>query len=120
MPVDPVSRANNRQLRYRIVRDLYSLTEGLTSRDASTSAKARKEMRDHLTAIAPALSQKPYFMSDEYSLVDCCLAPLIWRLEFYGIRLPQAADGIIAYGERLFARAAFKSSLSEVEGEMRI
>lgn len=120
MPVDPVSRANNRQLRYRVMRDLYSLVDDLYNDNDIAAANARKDLRDHLTAIAPAFAQKPFFMSDEYSLVDCCMAPLLWRLEHYGIKLPASAKEINAYAERLFSREAFKTSLSEKEREMRL
>jgi len=120
MPVDPVSRANNRQLRYRVMRDLYSLVDDLYNDNDIAAANARKDLRDHLTAIAPAFSQKPFFMSDEYSLVDCCMAPLLWRLDHYGIKLPTSAKEINAYAERLFSRGAFKTSLSEKEREMRL
>ncbi|MEE8514939.1 MAG: glutathione S-transferase N-terminal domain-containing protein, partial [Gammaproteobacteria bacterium] len=75
MPVDPVSRANNRQLRYRVMRDLYGLVPDLAGANEIAAANARKTLRDNLTAIAPTFSQKQYFMSDEYSLVDCCMAP---------------------------------------------
>ena len=120
MPVDPVSRANNRQLRYRVLRDLYSLVNDLSSDNEIAAANARKELRDNLTAIAPAFLQKPYFMSDEYSLVDCCLAPLLWRLDNYGIKLPVSAKTISEYADRLFERDAFKTSLSERESEMHL
>lgn len=120
MPVDPVSRANNRQLRYRVMRDLYSLVDDLGSENDIAAANARKDLRDNLTAIAPAFTQKPYFMSDEYSLVDCCLAPLLWRMEFYGIKMPASAKIINEYADRLFNREAFKASLSEREREMRL
>jgi RNA polymerase-associated protein len=120
MPVDPVSRANNRQLRYRVMRDLYSLVDDLYNENEIAAANARKDLRDHLTAIAPAFMQKPFFMSDEYSLVDCCMAPLLWRLDHYGIKLPASAKEINTYAERLFSREAFKASLSEKEREMRL
>ena len=120
MPVDPVSRANNRQLRYRVMRDLYSLIDDLYSDNEIAAANARKDLKDHLTAIAPAFAQKPYFMSDEYSLVDCCMAPLLWRLDHYGIKLPSSAKDLTAYADRLFSREAFKASLSEKEREMRL
>ena len=120
MPVDPVSRANNRQLRYRIMRDLYSLVDDLGGENEIAAANARKELRDNLTAIAPAFSHKPYFMSDEYSLVDCCMAPLLWRLDYYGIKLPASAKVINEYAKSLFERETFKSSLSQHEREMRL
>ena len=120
MPVDPVSRANNRQLRYRIMRDLYSLVDNLGGENEIAAANARKELRDNLTAIAPAFSHKPYFMSEEYSLVDCCMAPLLWRLEYYGVKLPASAKVINEYAKRLFERETFKASLSQHEREMRL
>ena len=118
MPVDPMSRAVNRQLRYRIMRDLYKLAEELDSENEIAAAGARRNLRNSLLAIDPAFSQMPYFMSEEYTLVDCCMAPLLWRLEAYGIRLPASARALRRYAESLFERDAFQSSMSEPEREM--
>lgn len=119
LPVDPVTRAGNRQLRFRVLKDLYSLIDDIESSDSAKSSNAQKNMKDNLTAIAPAFMQKPYFMSDEYTLVDCCMAPLLWRLPKYGIKLPASASSVEQYADRLFERDAFQSSLSEAEKEMR-
>ena len=120
MPVDPVSRASNRQLRYRVINDLYSLLDDIEGEDENAAANARKSVRDHLTAIAPAFAQKAYFMSDEYTLIDCLLAPLLWRIDHYGVKLPASAKILSQYAESLFEREAFKISLSETEMELRI
>ncbi len=119
LPVDPVNRASNRQLRYRVMRDLYSLINDIEGDNDIAAANARKTLRDNLTAIAPAFAQKPFFMSDEYTLVDCCMAPLLWRLPLYGVKLPGSAKPLLAYADRLFEKPAFKSSLSGAEKEMR-
>ncbi len=119
LPVDPVIRAGNRQLRFRVLKDLYSLIEDIESLDSAKVGNAQKTMKDNLTAIAPAFVQKPYFMSDEYTLVDCCMAPLLWRLPEYGVKLPAAARPLTEYADRLFERDAFQTSLSEAEKEMR-
>ena len=119
LPVDPVTRAGNRQLRFRVLKDLYSLLEDIESSDSSKSSSAQKNMKDNLTAIAPAFGHKPYFMSDEYTLVDCSMAPLLWRLPEYGVKLPASARPVEQYADRLFERDAFKSSLSEAEKEIR-
>ncbi len=119
MPVDPVSRANNRQIRYRITRDLYSLVPDLGGSNEVGAASARKIMRDNLTAIAPAFQQKPYFLSEDFSLVDCCLTPLLWRVDYYGVKLPSQAKPLLQYCERMFAREAFQASLSPGERDMR-
>lgn len=119
MPVDPVFRANNRQLRYRIVRDLFSLTRDLDGDNDIAAANARKSLRDNLVALAPIFSQYPYFMSEEFSLVDLCMAPLLWRLPHYGIKLTSQAKPLMKYSERLFERSAFERSLSPSEQAMR-
>ena len=75
-------------------------------------------MRDHLSAIAPVFSQTPFFMSEDYSLVDCYLAPVLWRLPYYNIKLPNQAKALSHYADRLFEREAFEASLSEAEREM--
>lgn len=120
MPVDPASRANNRQLRYRVTRDLLSLADAFRRGAAQEeTTRAAKVLRDNLHAIAPILGRQKYFMSDDYSLVDCCLAPLLWRLPAYGIELVADAKPLLRYAETLFARGAFKASLSASERSMR-
>ncbi len=119
LPVDPVTRAGNRQLRFRVLKDLYSLIDDLESSDSSKVSNAQKTMKDNLTAIVPAFVHKPFFMSDEYTLVDCCMAPLLWRLPEYGVKLPASARPLEQYADRLFEREAFQSSLSEAEMEIR-
>ena len=119
MPVDPVARANNRQLRYRVMRDLYALLEELDRGADSQIGAARKSIRDHLTAIAPAFGQNTFFLSEEYSLVDCCMGPLLWRLDHYGVKLPASAKVLQRYSQRLFERPAFRASMSEPEKELR-
>ena len=117
MPVDPVNRASKRQLRYRVMTDLYSVLDELDGDNEIAMANAKKILRDNLTAIAPAFAQTPYFMSEDYTLVDCCLAPLMWRLTQYGIKLPISGKPLQQYADRLFERKAFSTSLSAVEKE---
>jgi RNA polymerase-associated protein len=118
MPVDPVSRARTRLALYRIEKDWYELVPALESRGEKTSSKARKLLRDSLTAGAEVFGAKPYFLSDEFSLVDATIAPILWRLKRYRIDLPRQAKPIQQYAERMFEREAFQASLSEVEREM--
>ena len=119
MPVDPVSRANNRQVRNRIMRDLYSLITPIQGRNETAANNARKALRDNLTAIAPAFLQNTYFMSEEMSLIDCCIAPLLWRLPHYGVKLPAQAKALNQYAERMFARRSFTTGMSPQERDLR-
>lgn len=119
MPVDPASRASNRQLRYRISRDLYGAFEDIRRDDAAAAANARRVIRDNLMAIVPIFARHAYFLSEEFSLVDCWVAPLLWRLERYGIKLSPQAKPLMRYADMLFAREAFKACLSPFEKTLR-
>lgn len=119
MPVDPVSKARTRLFLYRIDHDWYSMLNDMAGGDERAAGKARNALRDSLTVVAPTFKQKPFFMSDEISLVDCSLVPLLWRLPSYGIELPVQAKPLMQYAERMFAREAFRASLSPAEREIR-
>ena len=82
--------------------------------------KARKELRESLLSIAPIFAEKAYFMSSEFSLVDCCFAPILWRLPEMDIKLPErSTKAMQKYMKVLFERDAFTASLSEIEMDMR-
>ncbi len=119
MPVDPVSRATNRLMLHRIEQDLYTHFNIAWGSNDKAATKAKKEIRDNLMMVSPIFEQKPYFLSDEFSLVDCALAPLLWRLPAMNITLPKQAAPLLAYADRLFALESFQTSLSMLEREMR-
>ena len=119
LPVDPVARARTRLFLYRVEKDWYSLLDGLESEDEAQAAESRKSLRDGLLAISPIFQQKPFFMSDEFNLVDCTMAPILWRLKHYQIELSSLADELNQYASRLFERDAFTKSLTDVERELR-
>ncbi len=119
MPVDPVSRARSRLALYRINKDWYSLIGDLESAVEKTAAKARKTLRDSLAASVEVFGAKPFFLSDEFSLVDASIAPILWRLEHYRIELPAQAKPVLDYAARMFERDSFQASLTEAEKEMR-
>lgn len=118
LPVYPVTRAQSRLWMYRIERDWSSLVDRITSNKNKESVnKARKELLHSLLTIAPIFSEKPYFMSDDFTLVDCCMAPILWRLESFGISIPKSRQNkpLLDYMARLFERESFQKSLSEQE-----
>jgi RNA polymerase-associated protein len=118
LPVDPVGRANARLLMHRIDRDWYSLVGQMVHGDDDAATAARDALRDSLTTSAPIFAASPFFMSDEFSLVDCCIAPLLWRLPALGVDLPAAAVAVTEYSTRLFEWPSFRRSLSDAEREM--
>ncbi|CAD5106823.1 glutathione S-transferase N-terminal domain-containing protein [Zestomonas carbonaria] len=121
MPVYPVARANSRLLIHRIQRDWCRLVDlVLDPRSKETErTQARKELRESLTGVSPLFAEKPFFLSEELSLVDCCLLPILWRLPVLGIELPRQAKPLLDYMDRLFARQGFQASLSVAERDMR-
>ena len=119
MPVDPVSRARTRLALYRIEQDWYELIPALESKGEKTSSKARRQLRDSLTASAEVFSAKPYFLSDEFSLIDASVVPILWRLSRFRVELPAQARPVLEYAERMFERQSFQQSLSDAEREMR-
>ena len=120
MPVDPVTRAQFRLALFRIERDWYTLAEQIEDAvERKRSTKARKIIRESILSSVEVFRARPFFLSDEYSLVDCSISPILWRLPFYGVELPSQARPIQDYMERVFARRAFEDSLTELEREMR-
>ena len=119
LPVYPIARAKARLLLRRIKNDWFSLYELCISNDEATAQRAREELTESLTSIAPVFSSKAFFMSDEISLTDCYLTPLLWRLPSLGISLPAAADPLYDYADKMFQREGFKNSLTDSEREMR-
>jgi len=119
LPVYPVSRAECRRMMFRIENDWYSKMRIINEGTPEEAEKARNELRDSIIAISPVFSSAPYFLSKEFTIVDCCLAPLIWRFPMLGIDLPKSAKAIWKYADRVFARDSFQVSLSEHERELR-
>ncbi len=106
---------------HRIDRDWFHYLDEIGKlSDHKKKAKIAKQLRDDLVNATPVFAAKPYFLSNEFSLVDCALAPLLWRLGIMGIDLPRQAEPIRSYAGRLFERYAFQASLSDREREYPI
>jgi RNA polymerase-associated protein len=121
MPVDPVTRAQFRLALYRIERDWYGLAQQIEQEpDKKQGLRLRKILRDQVLASSEVFKAKPFFLSDEFSLVDATIAPILWRLPYFGIDLPPQAQAVTRYANHVFSRSSFRESLSENEQEMRI
>lgn len=119
LPVYPVARAKSRLMMHRIERDWYSLISKIESADPVVADQARRELRDGMLALEPVFANSDYFLSEDFTLVDCSIGALLWRLPMYGIEIPASAQGIHNYMERVFARESFQASLTESEREIR-
>ncbi len=122
LPVYPVARAQSRLLIRRIEIDWAKNVDVLMAGKGRETVitKARKELREGLVSVAPLFADKPFFMNEEFTLVDCCVAPILWRLQAMDIKLPERqAKPITQYMNKIFERQSFRDSLSEAEIEMR-
>ncbi|TQV72848.1 stringent starvation protein A [Aliikangiella marina] len=120
MPVYPVARARSRLMMHRVEKDWYSLMNSILNGKEKEAEKARKELTESLLTLAPVFSETPYFLSEEFSLIDCCLAPLMWRLPAMGIKLTgRGAKEVSNYMDLLFERDSFQASLTDAERELR-
>ncbi len=117
LPVYPVARAETRKMMHRVEQDWYSLMNYILQ--DNNAEEARATLFESLTSIDPVFSDKNYFLSDEFSLLDCALAPLLWRLPKLGIDLAPQYKGLHAYMQRVFKRDSFQSSLTDAEREIR-
>jgi RNA polymerase-associated protein len=122
LPVYPVARAQSRLFAHRIQKDWCGLVDTIVAGRSKETVidKARKELKEGLITIAPIFSEKEFFMSDEFTLVDCCFVQILWRLPVLGISLPpKSAKPLNDYMNRMFRRESFQVSLSEAEMDMR-
>jgi len=118
MPVYPVSRGQSRLMMHRIEQDWYSLAAKIMRSEGDVDA-TRAELREALLSLAPLFAETPFFMSEEFSLVDCYLAPLLWRLPALGIQLTGAGSKeVLNYMTRIFDRSSFKAALTDQEREI--
>jgi len=119
MPVDPVMRAQFRLALYRIERDWYTLAERIEREtDPKQQAQFKKELRDTILQSADIFKIKPFFLGDEFSIVDATIVPILWRMRRYDIDLPPQAQALARYAATMQARPAFRASLSDAEIEM--
>ena len=118
MPVDPVSRARLRLVHHRVLRDWYPLAASIDKASGKRAEKPRKELKESLIAANELFRENDYVFSDELTLVDTTIAPLLWRLPALGIKLGKPGSAVESYAERLFTRRSFKASLTQAERDL--
>ena len=118
MPPDPIMRARARQLLFTMEQELFSHIEVL-EKNQKSAEKSRCHVRDRLTELAPIFTKQKHMLGDEFSMLDVAIAPLLWRLDHYGIELGKNAAALMKYAERIFSRQGFIDALTPSEKVMR-
>lgn len=121
MPADPIMRARARLFIYTFERELFSFVRVLENRDETEKRKsiARNQIKEQLIQLSPVLTKNKFLMGDDFTMLDVTLAPLLWRLGYYGIEMPKAAAPLLKYAESIFTRPAFIDSMTPSEKVMR-
>jgi RNA polymerase-associated protein len=119
MPADPVMRGRARLFLHRFEQELFSHVAAIEHGSQKAADKARGAVRDTLAQLAPLFVKQKFMLGDEFSMLDVAIAPMLWRLDYYGIVMPKQAATLLKYGERLFSRPAFIEALTPSEKAMR-
>ncbi len=123
MPADPLMRARARLMLFNFEKELFVHVNTLENErnkvGDKSHDKARAEIRDRLTTLAPLFLKNKYMLGDEFSMLDVAIAPLLWRLDHYGIELSKTAAPLMKYDERIFSRPAYIEALTPSEKVMR-
>jgi RNA polymerase-associated protein len=124
MPADPVMRARARLFLFNFERELFVHVQTLERRDAAKDGqklqdRARQQIRDRLTQLTPIFIKNKHMLGEEFSMLDVAIAPLLWRLDHYGIEMPKTAAPLLRYAERIFSRPAYIEALTPSEKVMR-
>jgi len=117
MPPDPIMRARARQLLTTMEREVFIHVEALEKNPKAD--KPRQTIRDRLTEMTPVFVKQKYMLGDDFSMLDVAIAPLLWRLDHYGIELPKSAALLMKYAERIFSRQGYIDALTPSEKAMR-
>lgn len=123
MPADPVMRARTRLFLFNFEKEIFVHVAVLEDRSLRADTKkldqARAAIRDRLSQLAPLLIKHKYMLGEDFSMLDIAMAPLLWRLDHYGIELPKTAAPLQKYAERVFSRPAYIEALTPSEKVMR-
>lgn len=120
LPVYPIAKAESRLQMYQVEQDWHCLIKKILANQSLQEVEhARLALAESFMKIIPVFNSYSYFMHDDFSMVDCCIAPILWRLPKLGIQLPASAKPLLSYAERLFERDSFQASLTETEREFR-
>ena len=121
MAADPIARGRGRLFLYRLEKELFAPVQVLESLDSKKRGQdaAKKTILEGLTVLSSMFKKTRYILGDEFSLLDVAIAPLLWRLDYYGIKSSKLCSSILKYGERIFQRRSFIDSLTPAEKDMR-
>jgi RNA polymerase-associated protein len=120
MPADPVMRARARLFLKDMESELFIYMKDLKSKESKVREAAKKIVINTLIQLTPILDKQPFLLHDEYSMLDVAMAPLLWRLDYYDIKLGNQCKSLLKYADKIFSRPLFDEAMSPAEKAMRL
>ena len=120
MPADPVMRARARLFLKDMESELFIYMKDLESKESKVREAAKKIVINTLIQLTPILDKQPFLLHDEYSMLDVAMAPLLWRLDYYDIKLGDQCKSLLKYADKIFSRPLFDEAMSPAEKAMRL
>ena len=120
MPADPVMRARARLFLKDMESELFIYMKDLESKESKVREAAKKIVINTLIQLTPILDKQPFLLHDEYSMLDVAMAPLLWRLDYYDIKLGNQFKSLLKYADKIFKRPLFDEAMSPAEKAMRL
>ena len=122
LPVYPVSRAQFRLILQRIEKDW---AENLDILENSSSTKpqinkARNDLQKNISNSLSLFDNKKFFRNDEFSVLDSVITPILLRLEYHQIKIPnnKGSKPLFDYIERMQDLPSVKESFTSLEIEL--
>ena len=120
MPADPVMRARARLFLKDMESELFIYMKDLESKESKVREAAKKNVINTLIQLTPILDKQAFLLHDEYSMLDVAMAPLLWRLDYYDIKLGNQCKSLLKYADKIFSRPLFDEAMSPAEKAMRL
>lgn len=119
MPIEAELRAKIRLFALEIEAQWYDLVNQLEHEKLSPAKKKtlQKTLREQIVQFSPMIKNSHYIIGQELSLLDCCILPVLWRLNSLEVDLPKNAftQSLLKYMAFHFKQEYFKRSLSKYE-----
>jgi RNA polymerase-associated protein len=119
MPADPVMRARARLFLKDMENELFIHMKNIEAKESKVQENARKVVTNTLIQLNPILDKQEFLLHDEYSMLDVAMAPLLWRLDHYDIKLGNQCKALLKYADKIFSRPLFEEAMSPAEKAMR-
>lgn len=116
MPVNPILKGKTRLLIYRINKDWFKTLNYILNLKYDLSDNLETYKKNLLSQIEGAkllFKEMPYFLSENFSLIDCWISTLLWYLQEIDKDFIEKEKLIYDYSRKIFARNSFQKVLNK-------